>query len=208
MAASRSDVTTFLFAGDSVTDCGRTFFDPRVEAGELGDGWVRIVAALLDHRQPEQHRFYNAGVSGDRVHDLEKRWERDVVPFSPEVLTVLVGVNDSLRQPPTPLDRFEESYASLLNAVPSSVRLLVVAEPFVVPVDDGARALREAAGPHLEVVRSLAGSYDGAVLLELDRLFLDACTRAAPSWWAADGVHPTAAGHGLIAEAWLRAVSP
>ena len=183
-------MTTFLFAGDSVTDCGRTFFDARVEAQELGDGWVRIVSSLLDHRQPEQHRFFNAGVSGDRVYDLAARWDRDVVPFEPEVLTILVGVNDSLRDPPTDPDRFEDSYASLLNAVPDSVQLLVVAEPFVVPVDDGARALRDAAAPHLELVRTLAASYEGAVLLELDRLFLDACDRAEPSWWAADGAQP------------------
>jgi lysophospholipase L1-like esterase len=44
------------------------------------------------------------------------------------------------------------------------------------------------------------------VLLPLDARFQEACTRAAPSWWAPDGVHPSAAGHGLIADAWLATV--
>lgn len=200
-------MTLFLFAGDSVTDCGRTFFDPAVEAGELGDGWVRIVASLLDYRQPQQHTFLNAGVAGDRVYDLQKRWDRDVARFEPEVLTVLVGVNDSLREPPTHLGVWEETYAELLNAVPDSVRLLVLAEPFVLSVNEGSAALRDVTLPRIELVRSFASSYEGAVLLPLDHLFQDACTRAAPAWWAPDGVHPSAAGNGLIAEAWLQTVA-
>jgi lysophospholipase L1-like esterase len=199
-------LTRYLFAGDSVTDCGRTFFDPDVEAGILGDGWVRIVAALLGHREPGRHEFLNAGVSGDRVGDLAARWGRDVEAFAPEVLTILIGVNDVLLAPPTPPERFGERYAELLGRIPASVRRLVVAEPFVVAATAEAADLRARAAPHLEIVRTLVASTPGAVLLPLDARFQDACTRAAPSWWAADGVHPTAAGHGLIAETWLAAI--
>ncbi|HEX4866497.1 MAG TPA: GDSL-type esterase/lipase family protein [Acidimicrobiales bacterium] len=195
-----------LFAGDSVTDCGRTFFDPEVAAGHLGDGWVRVVAALLGHRDPEHHRVLNAGVSGDRVGDLAVRWERDVERFAPQTLTVLIGVNDALLAPPTAVDAFADRYAEILGRVPPSVDRLVIAEPFVLPVDDRARALREVTRPLLEVVRSAAAAA-GAVLLPLDRLFEEACRQAAPAWWAPDGVHPSAAGHGLIADAWLRAVA-
>lgn len=194
-------LTRHLFAGDSVTDCGRTFFASDVAAGELGDGWVRVVAALLGSREPG-HQVLNAGVSGDRAADLVARWERDVVPFSPEVLTVLVGVNDSLLDPPTTDAAFERAYLALLAGVPASVSMLVVAEPFALPVDDGGVALRTDLLPRVELVRRLAGDA-GARLLPLQRLFDDACERAEPAWWAPDGVHPSAAGHGLIAEAWL-----
>lgn len=198
-------VTVVLFAGDSVTDCGRTFFAPDVSVGHLGDGWVGIVAALLGHHHPGRHRVLNAGVSGDRVADLAVRWERDVERVSPAVLTVLIGVNDVLLPPATPLDRFEADYAALLERIPSSVQRLVIAEPFVTPVDDHARDLRRELEPFLEVVRDIVPTVDGAVLLPLARLFDEACGRAEPAWWAADGVHPTAAGHGLIAETWLAA---
>lgn len=197
-------LTLHLFAGDSITDSGRTFFAAEVAAGELGDGWVRIVAALVGARQPG-HRFLNAGVSGDRVADLAARWDRDVVSFSPEVLTVLIGVNDVLLHPPTPAPDFERAYRRLLAAVPPSVETLVVAEPFVLPVHEGAAALRDDTSAHVALVRELAADA-GARLLPLQRVFDEACERAEPAWWAPDGVHPSAAGHGLIAEAWMALV--
>jgi acyl-CoA thioesterase I len=197
-------VTTFAFAGDSVTDCGRTFFDPEVAAGHLGDGWVRIVAALLGHRRPGRDRFLNAGVSGDRVADLAARWDRDVVAQDPDVLTVLIGVNDVLLEPTSPLEEIEATYRSLVGNVPETVSTLVLADPFALPVVGG-EPLTRAVAPLTELVATLATEV-GAVHLPLTRLFADACERAEPAWWAPDGVHPSAAGHGLIAEAWLDAV--
>jgi acyl-CoA thioesterase I len=199
-------VTTLLFAGDSVTDCGRTFHGPDVAAGHLGDGWVRIVAALLGHRRPGRDRVLNAGVAGDRVADLADRWERDVAAHEPEVLTVLIGVNDAWWDPPTVAADLETTYRSLLDRVPASVETLVLAEPFAVPVGDGA-ALVDGLAPTVELVRTLA-TERGAVHLPLAALFADACERARPGWWAPDGIHPSAAGHGLIAEGWLDTVVP
>jgi lysophospholipase L1-like esterase len=200
-------VTRFLFVGDSVTDCGRTFFAPDVGAGELGAGWVRIVAGTLGRREPERHSFLNAGVSGDRVGDLLERWDRDVVDHAPEVLTILIGVNDVLLPPPTAPDAFAEQLERVLSRIPPSVDLLVVAEPFVVPATPEAVALQQPNRINVEAVRrAAAGSANDAVLVPLDAVFEAACSRAAPSWWALDGVHPSVAGHALIAEAWLDAV--
>lgn len=189
-----------LFAGDSVTDCGRTFFAPEVGAGHLGDGWVRIVAALLGARRPGGHEVLNAGVSGDRVADLAARWERDVAVHAPQVLTVLIGVNDVLLAPRTDAQAFELAYRGILDRVPASVERLVIAEPFVLPVDEHTAALRESLRPFQAIVRRLAGD-TGAALLPLSEQ-LDAAA-PPPAWWAADGIHPTVAGHGLIAEWWL-----
>jgi acyl-CoA thioesterase I len=197
-------LTRFLFAGDSVTDCGRTFFAPDVGAGELGSGWVRVVAGELGRREPGLHQVLNAGVAGDRVGDLLARWDRDVVAHAPEVLTILIGVNDALLRPPTPLDAFEAAYAELLCRIPSTVERLVVLEPFVLPASDGASELRTRHAANLAFVRSAAASLDGALVVPLDELFEQACTRAAAAWWAPDGVHPSVAGHAVIADAWLR----
>lgn len=200
-------MSRLLFVGDSVTDCGRTFTSPdRVAPGALGDGWVRIVAALLGHRRPGAYEVLNAGVSGDRVGDLLPRWDRDVAGFAPEVLTVLVGVNDVLLAPRTPLDRLAEQWAAVVDAVPPSVERLVIAEPFVLPVDAERAELADALRPVLEVIRDGAARRPGAQVLPFGERFAAACAAVEPAWWAEDGVHPSAAGHGLIAEAWLEAV--
>ncbi|HLT16062.1 MAG TPA: SGNH/GDSL hydrolase family protein [Acidimicrobiales bacterium] len=195
-----------LFAGDSITDCGRTFFDPDVAAGHLGDGWVRIVAALLGRRFPGVHEVRNAGVSGDRVADLLARWERDVAAFAPHVLTVLVGVNDSLLEPRTPDAELDRALRTLLGRVPASVEQLVVAEPFVLPVDARTEAVRAAALPHRALIRQ-AAEEAGATVLPLWERFDEAARDVAPTWWAHDGIHPTPAGHALIAETWLDALA-
>ncbi|MFA5886123.1 MAG: SGNH/GDSL hydrolase family protein [Acidimicrobiia bacterium] len=200
-------MTRFLFAGDSVTDCGRTFFAPEVGAGELGAGWVRVVAGQLGLREPERHQFLNAGVSGDRVGDLLGRWDRDIVDHAPQVLSILIGVNDALLQPRTAFEVFEARFATLLDRVPPTVERLIIVEPFVVPATPQAAELRERHLANLEVVRAGAASADRAVLVPLDELFVRACDRAAPTWWAPDGVHPSVAGHALIADAWLEAIS-
>lgn len=198
-------MTRYVFAGDSVTDCGRTFFAPAVGAGELGSGWVRVVAGELGRREPERHEVLNAGVSGDRVADLVARWDRDVAAHRPDVVTILIGVNDALLDPPTPPDVFEAAFAELLEAARPVGRLIVV-EPFVLNVDAATEALRARHLPNLAAVRRLTLDVPGALLVPLDQIMQDACGRAAPEWWAPDGVHPSVAGHALIAEAWLSAV--
>jgi len=40
----------------------------------------------------------------------------------------------------------------------------------------------------------------------LDGLFAAAAAHREPAFWLPDGVHPTPAGHALIAQAWLRTV--
>ncbi|MBN1933543.1 MAG: GDSL family lipase, partial [Anaerolineae bacterium] len=82
---------------------------------------------------------------------------------------------------------------------------LVICEPFLLPVPDDRRAWRVDLDPKIAVARDLAREF-GAIYVPLDGILAQASTRRAPAFWAADGVHPTPAGHALIAQAWLKAV--
>ena len=45
----------------------------------------------------------------------------------------------------------------------------------------------------------------GATWVPFQRVFDDAVAAgAAPDYWAGDGVHPSVAGHGLMAATWLK----
>jgi lysophospholipase L1-like esterase len=59
--------------------------------------------------------------------------------------------------------------------------------------------------PKLDAVRRLAREF-GALLVPFDGIFAQAATLREPEYWAGDGVHPTPAGHALMAQTWLRAI--
>ncbi len=203
----RDDELLVLFQGDSVTDCGRERQDPAA----LGNGYAAMVAGWHTAAHPDSHaRFVNRGISGNRVRDLQERWEQDCLALAPDVLSVLIGVNDVWRRydanDPTPLADFARGYRDLLERARSRTSAkLVLLEPFVLPVPPDREAWREDLDPKIQTVRALAREY-GASYIPLDGLFARASTRRPPQDWAADGVHPTAGGHALIARAWLETV--
>jgi acyl-CoA thioesterase I len=190
---------TIVFAGDSVTDCGR-----RDDPAGLGCGYVKN---LYDAFGADRPRIVNAGISGDRAVDLVARWQTDVLAHEPDVVSILVGINDTWRRydknDPTSTESFEHSYRELLEPIRS--KQLVLVEPILLAVKDDQPAWREDLDPKIAVVRRLAAEY-GAVLVPADvELNRQALTVGATTL-ADDGVHPTAAGHAFLADLWHRTV--
>jgi lysophospholipase L1-like esterase len=185
-------MNTIVFAGDSITDCGR-----REDPAGLGDGYVRLVADALGSAA----RVVNRGISGNSSRDLRDRWETDVLASRPNLVSVLVGVNDTWRRydsgTVTSVAEFEDNYRALLTPL-ADVRLVLV-EPFLLPVREEQVAWREDLDPKLLVVRRLAAEYD-AVLVPADTA-LRAAGEAADV--APDGIHPSTWGHELLATLWL-----
>lgn len=196
-----------LFQGDSITD---TFRD-RVN-GSLGTGYAHIAASVFSSLYPQKRvRFVNRGISGDRVPDLEKRWDSDCLDLKPDVLSIMIGINDCWRRfsqnDPTTTGAYHSGYKRLLERVREELphTKLVLLEPFLLPALPDQKAWREDLDPKIQAVRELARDF-AAAYVPLDGLFAAAATRREPTFWAPDGVHPSPAGHGLIARAWLEAV--
>ncbi|MFK7692032.1 SGNH/GDSL hydrolase family protein [Paenibacillus sp. HJGM_3] len=196
-----------LFQGDSITDAGRN----REVGSDLGRGYAYLTAALFGAKYPEkQVQFLNRGISGNRVINLQERWQADCLDLKPTWVSIYIGINDTWRrydrQDETSAEKFESGYRDILNRTKESLDAkLVLIEPFVVPHPEDRKTWREDLDPKIQVVRELAREY-GALLVPLDGLFAAASMRAEPKYWAPDGVHPSPAGHALIAEAWLKAV--
>ena len=196
-----------LFQGDSVTDAGRDYNDPT----NLGLGYPMLAGAQFQARYPESGvKFLNRGISGNRVCDLKARWQQDCIDIEPSVVTILIGINDTWRKfdsnSPTSVEQFESDYRHILTQTSEETCAhIILMEPFVLPIPDDRKAWREDLDPKIHVVRALAREFDAA-LIPLDGLFAQAAARREPGFWAADGVHPTLAGHALIARAWLDAV--
>ena len=198
-----------LFYGDSITDAGRR--GENNNAG-LGHGYAALVTALLAARYPELNlRFTNTGISGNRVYDLERRLDADLLAHRPTVVSVLIGINDTWRRYdsdiPSPVDEFEACYGRILQRIADELSArLVICEPFLLPTPPDRVAWREDLDPRIAAVRRLAVRF-GATFVALDGPFAAVACRQSMDYWLPDGVHPTPAGHALIAEQWIRAVT-
>ena len=196
-----------LFQGDSITDGNRgRSADPN---HILGHGYAFIVAAKYGAAFASLDLdFVNRGVSGNTVLDLGKRWTTDVLDLKPDVLSVLIGINDQGRG--VPIDQYESHYDALLTAaLAANPNLrLVLCEPFTLPVGKRLANYEEwSAGVRARqnVVARLAAKHSAA-LVRFQKVFDDACERAPASHWIWDGVHPTYSGHQLMADEWEKAV--
>ena len=199
-----------LFYGDSITDAGRNRDAKAGDPNGWGAGYVHQIAAYLSAQDPaDELIFTNKGVGGNRISDLEERLKTDVLNEEPDIVSILIGINDVWRRYDSgaisPLDKFAATYRRILKKISADGARLVLLEPFVLPVPDDRRAWREDLDPKIQVVRDLAREFE-ATLVPLDGIFAAASTKREPAFWASDGVHPTPAGHALIARAWIEAM--
>ena len=203
-----------VFQGDSITDMKRGR-NEKDRNHYLGHSYVYLIAARLGVDLPEAKLdFYNRGVSGHKVGDLRKRWDKDAIGLKPDLRSVLVGVNDVGRHlNGSDVDHWEDDYRFMLNASRSanpSLRIVLL-DPFVVP--SGRLANRAAYQSWrgqvvrlLPIVARLADDFD-AVHVETQMMFDAATEKVSPEHWIWDGVHPLPQGHELIARQWIAKVS-
>jgi lysophospholipase L1-like esterase len=204
---------TILFQGDSITDAGRdrNQGSPNVGSG-LGTGYPLLLAAELLRAQPALGlRIYTRGVSGNKVPDLADRWETDTLALRPDILSILIGVNDYWHTRTHgytgTVEQYETGYTALLAETRQrlpSVRLVIL-EPFVL-LTGAVDASWSPAFDDRRAVAARAAEKAGATFVPLQKAFEDAAAKATPSYWLVDGVHPTPAGHALIAERWRASV--
>ena len=196
-----------LFQGDSITDGNRgRSSDPN---HILGHGYQFIIAAKYGDELAERHlTFMNRGISGNKVSDLTRRWQKDTLDLKPDILSILIGVNDLGSG--VSAEQYEQQYDELLasttNALPQVK--LVLCEPFGLPVgkkkDSWANYQTDLA-VRVAIVNRLAEKYHAPVV-HFQRMFEDATKRASAEYWIWDGVHPTYSGHQLMAGEWIRTV--
>jgi len=196
-----------LFQGDSITDAGRG-----ESPNALGHGYVSVAAMILHALYPERKlTITNRGISGNRVKDLVSRWGPDCIDLAPDLVSIMIGINDCWRRydadDPMPADKFEDDYRDILTQVRDRLGAkIVIVEPFVLPHPPDRVKWREDLDPKIDAARRLAREF-AEVYVPMDGVFASKLATTDPGYWAGDGVHPTPAGHGLIALEWVKAVT-
>jgi lysophospholipase L1-like esterase len=207
------DGDVVLFQGDSITDAGRK---RNVSAANsdaaLGRGYAWLTAApLLIGERDKKLKIYNRGVSGNKVYQLAERWQKDCLDLKPDVLSILIGVNDFWHKLKHDykgtLETYESDYKALLKRTKDALPnvKLVVCEPFVLKVGHVDDSWFPEFNRYRDAAKRVADEA-GAVFVPFQTMFDAAVKIAPPGLWAADGVHPTGDGASVMAEWWLKAV--
>lgn len=205
---------TFLFQGDSITDGnrGRTADPNHV----MGHGYAFGIASRIGADFPERgFVFYNRGISGNRITDLAKRWPTDTLALKPDVLSLLIGINDTYaavsKDPETTTpEQFEAIFRQLLTDCKRQhpAILFVLGLPFVFPVGkirDNWALWRDDLDKRQAIIRKLAAEFD-AVLVDYPAVLNEAISGKNVEYWIWDGIHPTVFAHELMVREWLKQV--
>lgn len=201
--------SNILFIGDSITDAGRNHQDKN----DLGQGYPLLLAAYLKNKYPTYDLgILNRGVGGDRLVDLKNRWEEDCLDLNPEIVSILIGVNDVWHLMDaeemlgeTALQQFEEDYRELLKMLAhrTDARVILM-EPYVLPYPKDRIHWRKHLDPRIQIVRRLANEYHAALVPLDGSLNTLGIENGFQTYTGDDGVHPTLAGHAAIADTWIK----
>ena len=219
-----------LFQGDSITD-GNRYKDPSTRWDlnhQIGHSYAYLIAAHFGRKYPGKYYFINRGVSGDCIDKAAKRWEADTLGEHPDVLSVLLGINEQANRDgnypegaEAHLEHFDKTYRELLDSAreQNPALKLVILEPFFLPVGKYIEHYHDFMKVFVRkqaIIKKIAEDY-GAIFIPIQKrlealveeyapiLKANGCDTDPNAYWLWDGVHPTEAMQGFIAELWIEA---
>lgn len=203
-----------LFQGDSITDAGR---EKKKELpnnpASFGGGYAFLAASHLLNALPEKRlSIYNRGISGNKVFQLAGRWQKDCIDLKPNVLSILIGINDYWHfrngKYDGTIETYQTDYRKLLEQTREKLPgiKLVICEPFAVPGTSAVDESWEKPVSEFRVAAKQLATDFGALWVPFQDVFNEALKHAPAKYWTHDGVHPAMPGAALMAEAWLKVV--
>ncbi len=204
---------TVLFQGDSITDGNRTRNNDWNHV--MGHGFAYLVASRLWYDYPARGlHFFNRGISGNKITDLAARWQTDALDLKPDLLSILIGINDTAAfiggDMNFTAEKFEDNYRQLLQQTKQALPNveLVLCDPFILEAGNikthWDKYLPEVQ-KRQQIVAKLAEEF-GAIHITFQKNFDKALSRAPADYWIWDGIHPMPAGHELMAREWIKQV--
>ena len=197
-----------LFQGDSITDAGR-----QGDRFGMGDGYPGMIKAFFAVTAPElELQFVNRGTSGDRSIDLVNKWQKECLDLAPTHVSIMIGVNDIWRRfdGNEPLAIALPDYKTycrrmIESCVEANIRNLILMTPTTVDADPNHPSNKMCA-EYAAAVEAFAREYGATLVPARDRVWQAVRSGPDVAFWLPDGVHPSAAGHAVLAAAWLEAV--
>lgn len=196
-----------LFQGDSITDGGRD----TQNLHSLGCSYPSFAAKLIQRNHPDcEFEFINRGVSGNQTVHLLERTERDIIALEPDIVSILIGINDvwyfaNRNLNFLPHEVFEKQYRDILITIKQKTKAkIVILEPYLLPAPDKL-FFRKDFDPKRKIVKRLAEKF-ADVYIPTDSYFSSACEQKDYTFFSGDGVHPNSNGAQFIGEIYAEAV--
>ena len=202
-----------VFFGDSITDMNRSWQHPEHPAFTYGVGYPNFVAGELLYENPKKYEIINRGISGHRVVDLYARIKMDVWNYEPDVLSILVGVNDVwhklIHNNGVEIERWERIYRMMIEDTLAQLPniKIIICEPFILNGketngEDRWEKLLEVK-EYAKVAKKIATDYH-LPFVSLQEQFDKMSSVYGVEPYLYDGVHPAPAGAKFIANEWLK----
>lgn len=194
-----------VFTGDSITDCDRLWDE---EQEKLGCGYVRMIREQLSEAEAGTVQVINRGHNGYTAFQMRQRWEEDCISLQPDVLTILVGINDlsiylcgAGGYDGEGFGRHAEQL--LREAREKTGARIILMEPFLFPKPAEYRSWMPELGTFRETLGRLSKRY-GTEWIPLWDVFRAAQEQYPVDALTTDGIHLTALGHEIIADEWMK----
>ncbi|MHC4395459.1 MAG: SGNH/GDSL hydrolase family protein [Planctomycetota bacterium] len=198
---------TIVFIGDSITDTERN--QPAYQP--FGFGFVHFAANLLLAKYPRLNLdIINTGISGNTIRELKGRWEKDCLEHKPDILNILIGINDLWRQYGEPeqlpqavyLEEYESTYRQLLSTTKQQCGCqLILVEPFMF-CSDSENEMFKGLWDYIDIVHRLTVEFE-AVVVPLQKFIDEQIEQVPAERWSLDYVHPYVWAHAWIAQRWF-----
>ena len=166
---------------------------------------------ITDAYAETDFEFFNLGISGNRTEHLVARLENDFIALQPDLVILMIGVNDVWHHYSHAIETTHEAFENNLRQVLSEIKAktpakILMIEPYLLPAEDKANMLPEL-DAKIRIERRLAREYADAYL-PLHGLFAAATVSTDYRQYSGDGVHPNADGAAFIAQNVLTALIP
>lgn len=189
-----------VFLGDSITDCGREYNDIQ----SVGNGYVSMIKEQLCCKK---YDIINKGIAGNKIVDLYSRLQGDCIALKPDVVSVLIGINDvwhfmgvDCYDIPKEMERFQNIYENMVLEIKNAgVAHIILLEPFVLPQVEQHKKWRYDLDQRIQIIRSIAKKYC-CLFVPIDGEINSYGINEEYKWYSEDGVHPTQKGHDIIAQ--------
>lgn len=195
-----------VFLGDSIT-----------QAGARPNGYVTLVRKAIEKRRPDANiQVIGAGISGNRVPDLQSRLKKDVLDRNPTLVVIYIGINDvwhSIRNRGTSQDDFRAGLEDIISQIQDAGAEVILSSPSVIGErvkGENPLKLDDMLDEYRKIGQEVAKKHDVAYL-DLRGKFHEKLEEinakdAEKNVLTTDGVHLNEAGNQFVAEVMLDAL--